>query len=79
MTQVAWKFIWAPLLVIGIFGTFHHSKWLAMATHAGMTAEEFEKIVTDGIATMRHPTTKRPYTGTRSSSCTWLRRRSLGI
>ena len=35
---------------------------MAMATHAGMTTDEFEKIVQDWIATARHPTTKRPYT-----------------
>ncbi len=33
-----------------------------MATHAGMTTEEFEKIVKDWIATAKHPKTKRPYT-----------------
>ena len=33
-----------------------------MATHAGMTTQEFERIVTDWIATARHPETKRPYT-----------------
>jgi len=33
-----------------------------MATHAGMTTEEFEKIVKDWIATAKHPTTKRPFT-----------------
>ena len=33
-----------------------------MATHAGMTTEEFEKIVTDWLATARHPRFKRPYT-----------------
>jgi phosphoglycolate phosphatase-like HAD superfamily hydrolase len=31
-------------------------------THAGMTTEEFEKIVKDWLATAKHPTTKRPYT-----------------
>lgn len=35
---------------------------LVMATHAGMTTEEFEAIVKDWIATARHPITKRPYT-----------------
>jgi len=35
---------------------------LVMATHAGMTTAEFEKIVKDWIATARHPITKRPYT-----------------
>ena len=35
---------------------------LAMATHAGNTTEEFEKIVSDWISTARHPVTKRAYT-----------------
>jgi phosphoserine phosphatase len=35
---------------------------IIMAAHAGMTTEEFEKIVKDWIATAKHPTTKRPYT-----------------
>jgi haloacid dehalogenase-like hydrolase len=35
---------------------------LGMATHAGMTTEEFQKIVTDWLATARHPRFKRPYT-----------------
>ena len=43
-------------------GGEHAMLELVMATHAGMTTEEFEKIVTDWIATARHPTTKRPYT-----------------
>jgi phosphoglycolate phosphatase-like HAD superfamily hydrolase len=32
------------------------------ATHAGMTTDEFAAIVTDWIASARHPTTGRPYT-----------------
>lgn len=35
---------------------------VAAATHAGMTSDEFEKIVQDWIATARHPTTNRLYT-----------------
>jgi phosphoserine phosphatase len=35
---------------------------MAMATHAGMTTEEFEKIVNDWITTARHPTTGKHYT-----------------
>ena len=35
---------------------------LVMATHAGMTSEEFAKIVTDWLATARDPRFKRPYT-----------------
>ena len=32
------------------------------ATHAGSTTEEFEKLVTEWIATARHPKLNRPYT-----------------
>ncbi len=35
---------------------------MVMATHAGMTTEEFEQIVSDWIATARHPQTGRLYT-----------------
>ena len=35
---------------------------LVMATHAGMTTAEFEKIAGDWIATARHPKFGRPYT-----------------
>src|SRR5512136_3236187 len=35
---------------------------LVMGTHAGMTSNEFAKIVTDWLATARHPRFKRPYT-----------------
>ena len=35
---------------------------LVMATHAGNTTEEFERIVADWIATARHPGTGRLYT-----------------
>lgn len=35
---------------------------LVMTTHAGMSTEEFEQIVTDWLNTARHPVTKRPYT-----------------
>ena len=35
---------------------------LVMATHAGNTTEEFERIVSDWIASARHPATGRPYT-----------------
>lgn len=34
---------------------------LVMATHAGVTTEEFNKIVRDWLATARHPKFKRPY------------------
>jgi len=33
-----------------------------MATHAGMTTEEYERIVKDWVATAKHPRFKRPYT-----------------
>jgi len=35
---------------------------LIMASHAGMSTAEFEKIVTDWFRTARHPRFKRPYT-----------------
>ena len=35
---------------------------LVMATHAGMTTAEFEKVASDWLATARHPRFKRPYT-----------------
>ena len=35
---------------------------LVMVTHAGMTSEEFEKTVSDWIATAKHPKTGRLYT-----------------
>ena len=35
---------------------------LVAATHSGMTADEFEAIVKDWIATARHPKLERPYT-----------------
>jgi haloacid dehalogenase-like hydrolase len=35
---------------------------IVMATHAGMTSEEFTAIVADWMAAARHPVTGRPYT-----------------
>lgn len=35
---------------------------LVMATHSGMTPDEFEKIVKDWLASAEHPRFKRPYT-----------------
>lgn len=35
---------------------------LIMVTHAGMTTDDFEKVVTDWLATARDPRFKRPYT-----------------
>src|SRR5215475_3483418 len=35
---------------------------MAMASHAGTTTEEFAAIVTDWIASARHPKTGKPYT-----------------
>ncbi len=37
---------------------------LVMATHSGMTTEEFAEIVRDWIATARHPVYQRPYPAT---------------
>ena len=35
---------------------------MVMATHAGMSTAEFEQLVTDWIATAKHPKTGRPFT-----------------
>jgi len=35
---------------------------LVMATHTGMTTEEFEQIATDWLDTTKHPTSGRPFT-----------------
>lgn len=35
---------------------------IVMASHAGMTTDEFSQTVKDWIATAKHPTTKKPYT-----------------
>jgi phosphoserine phosphatase len=35
---------------------------LIAATHAGMTTEEFDRLVRDWMATARHPQSQRPYT-----------------
>jgi phosphoglycolate phosphatase-like HAD superfamily hydrolase len=35
---------------------------IVMATHAGMTSDEFDVVVRQWFATARHPTTGRPYT-----------------
>jgi hypothetical protein len=40
----------------------HDLVQLIMVTHAGMTADEFSKIVTDWLATARHTRFRRPYT-----------------
>jgi len=35
---------------------------LVMVSHAGMTSDQFTRVVKDWLATARHPTLKRPYT-----------------
>jgi len=42
--------------------TEHELMEIIMATHAGMSTAEFERIVKDWIATARHPRFHRPYT-----------------
>ncbi len=44
-------------------GGEHAMLEIVMATHAGMTTDEFEVIVRDWIAKAKHPVTGRPYTG----------------
>jgi phosphoserine phosphatase len=64
----AWKDVepFASLLNGDVKGALaggeHAMLEIVMATHAGMTTEDFERIVKDWIATAKHPTTKRPYT-----------------
>lgn len=43
-------------------GGEHALAQIVMVTHAGLTTEEFEKLVTDWIATAKHPTTGKLYT-----------------
>jgi len=43
-------------------GGTHALLEMGMATHAGMTTDEFQAIVSDWITTARHPTTGRRYT-----------------
>lgn len=43
-------------------GGEHAMLEIVMATHTGMTTEEFEQIVKDWVATAKHPVSKRPYT-----------------
>ena len=50
-------------------GGEHAMLEIVMATHAGMTTEEFEQIVKDWIATAKHPKFKRPYTEWFISRC----------
>lgn len=45
-----------------LVGGEHAALEIVMATHAGITTEEFEKIAQEWITSARHPTTHRPYT-----------------
>ncbi len=49
-------------LKTALAGGEHALLEMAMATHAGTTAEEFEKIVTDWVNTAKHPKTGKLYT-----------------
>lgn len=49
-------------LKTALAGGEHALLEIIMATHAGMTTGEFEKLVNEWIATAKHPTTGRPYT-----------------
>jgi phosphoglycolate phosphatase-like HAD superfamily hydrolase len=42
-------------------GGKHAASELVMASHAGMTTQEFEAIVREWIASAKHPTLERPY------------------
>lgn len=43
-------------------GGEHALAQIVMATHAGLTTEEFDKVVTDWITTAKHPTTGKHFT-----------------
>jgi phosphoglycolate phosphatase-like HAD superfamily hydrolase len=45
-----------------LLGGEHALLEMAMATHGGMTSEEFDRVVTDWITTAKHPKTGRLYT-----------------
>jgi phosphoserine phosphatase len=47
---------------VALAGGEHAILEIVMATHAGMTTDEFEKVVKDWIAAARHPASGRPYT-----------------
>lgn len=49
-------------LEAALAGGEHAILEIVMATHGGMTTEEFEQIVEDWLATARHPHTKKLYT-----------------
>jgi hypothetical protein len=49
-------------LQAALAGGEHSIFEIVMATHSGMTTQEFEQAVTDWVATARHPKTKRLYT-----------------
>ena len=49
---------WKTLADLGEKGLLE----LIMATHGGMTADEFSTIVTKWLANSRHPSLNRPYT-----------------
>ena len=49
-------------LKAALAGGEHALLEIVHASHAGMTTEEFEKVVKDWVAAARHPRFKRPYT-----------------
>ena len=49
-------------LKAALAGGEHALVELVMATHAGMTTDEFTAIATDWLATATHPTTQKPFT-----------------
>lgn len=49
-------------LKAALAGGEHAVEEIVMATHAGLTTEEFETAVTDWITTAKHPKTGKPFT-----------------
>lgn len=60
--QQPFKAVLEGELSSALAGGEHALLELVMATHAGMTTVEFERIVTDWLATARHPRFERPFT-----------------
>ncbi len=61
-TKQPFKAVLEGDLKTALAGGEHAIIELVMATHVGNTTEEFARIVTEWIASAKHPTTKRRYT-----------------
>lgn len=62
MTQEPFASVLKGDFKTALAGGEHSLLEMTMATHAGMSTNEFEKIVTDWLATAKHPTAGKLYT-----------------